>query len=387
MGGKGVGGGQGTTGPSRAAQNALLISVLLFSTALGVTAVAFPLRAWEVGYGPAAVGYLGGVTAAHQVVTRLCLPWLLRRVPDRWLILAAGALLAGSGAVLLMSTTLVSFVVAAALLGLARALFWTASQVHVLHGELAAGQRTLSYLQFLSSLGELIGPAVGGVLIQHSSQAALWFWVGCAAASIVPAALLPRFAPLARTDRRQTTPIWRRRDVVFGCAAAASTGGWRALLSSLVPVVLAELGQPAGQIGILVAVANGASVVGALLAGRVPQRWWPVAAVTAMAAAGIGIGAVGLCAGSVLLAGTVLALSGFGGGVLQTLGPVLAAGAVAPEQRGDAVVLIGLARSVALLALPTGVGALVGVLATPLALAVGGAVLMVPVVAYGRWRR
>lgn len=121
------------------------------------------------------------------------------------------------------------------------------------------------------------------------------------------------------------------------------------------------------------------------MAGRFPARRIGLAVAAGIVVTGLSLGLVGLAAGSVVLAGATLAVSGLGSGLLQTLGTVLAAAAVPENQRGDVVVLTGLFRSVALLAVPAGVAALVGAMAAPLALAAGGGMLVVPVAV--RWQR
>jgi hypothetical protein len=372
-------------GPSRADLPAVLACVLLFAAALGAAAVALPLRALAAGYDAAAVGFLGAFGAAAQIAARALLPWVLRRVPDRWLIRGACGLMAVSGTVLVGSGGLAAFAAAAGLLGVARALFWTGSQVHVLRGHISGARRRLSYLQFTSATGEFIGPLAGGFAAQWTLDAGLWFWALCGLAGLAPGAFLARFAPFAPADRTTTTPVWRQPGVVAGSAAVGAAGGWRGLLSSLVPAVLAEAGRSAGQIGVLLALANGTTMLGSLAAGRVPSRWVSPAVSLAIVVTGLGLGAAGLVADAVVVAGAALVISGLGSGLLQTLGTVLAAAGVHEDRRGDVVVLVGLVRSVALMALPAGVAVLAGALTAPVALAVGGGLLAAPVAI--RWGR
>lgn len=355
----------------------IYLCVLCFSTALGVSALGLPLRALEVGYGPATAGYLGGLTATCQIGARMALPWALRLAPDRRLIMLACLSMAGSAAALLSSRSLVALVLAALLLGLGRAVFWTVSQVHVLHGDLSSGQRVISRIQFLSALGELAGPVAAGMVIGRTVVPSLWLWLVFGLLSTVATLLLVHYPP-ERTPASGRAPVWKNPDVVLACAAASTTGGWRALMSSVVPAVLAELGRTAGQIGVLVGLGNAMSVAGALAAGSVRREWIYRVVYGAIALTGGGMAIAGLSARSTLLVGLGLALSGLGGGALQTLAPVLAAGAVHGVQRGDAMVLIGLARSVALLVLPTAAGAMTTLLAAPVAVAVGGVVLALP---------
>ena len=367
-----------TGAPSAASHTRLLVSVLLYSTTLGVTAVAFPLRTLEAGYGVAAVGYLGAFGAVSQILARAVLPMVLRRVPDRWLVRAACVLMAASAAALVVSTSLAAFLVAAVLLGVSRSLFWTGSQVYALRGELPVGQRRLAHIQVVSSVGEFVGPLGGGLVADYSIKWSLLLCVVLMVFGVASIWILDRHPPLARADRKQVTPLWRQPTVALGCAGVVTAGGWRGLLSSVIPAMLAEVGRTPGQIGLLVGLGNAASMGGSWLAGRVPARRFAMTTYASIAATGIAVALTGLFAGSVVGSGAALAVSGLGAGLLQTLGTVLAASEVHEAQRGDIVVLTGLFRSLALLALPAGVAALVGALAATTALAVGGGLLILP---------
>ncbi|MFC0527489.1 MFS transporter [Phytohabitans kaempferiae] len=375
-----------TGAPSSASHVRLLVSVLLYSTTLGVTAVAFPLRTLEAGYGIAAVGYLGAFGAVSQAVSRTALPFVLRRVSDRWLVRTACVLMAASAAVLVVSTTLAAFLVSAALLGVSRSLYWTGSQVYVLRGDLPVGQRRLAHIQFVSNTGEFVGPLGGGLVADQSITRSLLLCVVLMAFGLGAVWILDRHPPLARTGREQITPIWRQRSVALGCAGVVTAGGWRGLVSSVIPAMLAEVGRSPGQIGVLIGLGNAASMGGSLLAGRVGARWYAATTYASIGVTGVAVAFTGLLAGSVVASGLGLAVSGLGAGLLQTLGTVLATSEVHESQRGDVVVLTGLLRSLALFALPAGVAARVGALATATALAVGGGLLMLPL-ALGMRRR
>jgi Major Facilitator Superfamily len=373
--------------PSPTSHARLLVSVLLFSTTLGITAIAFPLRTLEAGYGVAAVGYLGAFGAVSQILSRAALPFVLRRVSDRWLVRTACVLMAASATVLVVSTALPAFLAAAALLGVARSLFWTGSQVYVIRGDLAIGQRRLAHIQLASSAGEFLGPLGGGLVADRSITWSLLLCVVLMVFAVASVWLLDRHPPLARTGREHVTPLWRQPSVALGCAGVVTAGGWRGLLSSIIPAMLAEVGRSAGQIGLLVGLGNAASMGGSLLAARVPARWYAATTYATIGVTGVAVALTGLFAGSVAVSGTGLAISGLGAGLLQTLGTVLAASEVQEAQRGDVVVLTGLLRSVALLALPAGVAALVGALAATTALAVGGGLLMLPLAIGWRTRQ
>jgi MFS family permease len=175
--------------------------------------------------------------------------------------------------------------------------------------------------------------------------------------------------------------MWRRPGVFAGCWAGATSGAWRGLLGSYVPVALIEAGLGATPVGVLVAVANGSSVAGSAIAGRTTRSSVARAYFACTLVAGIALGATGFLAGVWWLLGVALSLSGIAAGVLLTLGPALAADTVHPEERGDAIAVTGLFRAGALFVAPLGMAAMV--LALPLAPALGiaGLTIALPAVA------
>ncbi len=131
-----------------------------------------------------------------------------------------------------------------------------------------------------------------------------------------------------------------------------SAGAWRGLLSSYVPVALDAARQPASTIGVLVSVANGASVVGSAVVARACYRRMVRAFVFATLATGVATGLVALAADAPWAAAALLAVSGLGAGALQTVGPAIAADSVHREERGEAIAAAGTFRAAALFAAP-----------------------------------
>ena len=93
-----------------------------FSLALGIGTVAIPLLALDAGYSPATIGFLAALAAATQLLTRVGLPWLLGRYPDRTLVTLAALMMAGCFGLLTVSAALPVFVVAQLLGGISAAL-------------------------------------------------------------------------------------------------------------------------------------------------------------------------------------------------------------------------------------------------------------------------
>ncbi|MCW3839874.1 MFS transporter [Micromonospora yasonensis] len=346
----------------------------VFSCSLGIATVALPLLALRSGYSPVEVGVLTAISAVAQMATRLLLGAAMRLVGDWVLVLAAAATLCLSNGLLVGSTALLPFALAELLQGIARACFWTGSQTHVVRGD-APAVGGLAMINFVSSLGLLAGPVVAGLLVERSPQTALGVGSIIAAVAVVPALGLDRLPPFRPPADRPPGRIWRRSGVDVGCWAGVSAGAWRALLSSYVPVALDLARQSGSTIGVLVSVANGASVVGSILVARVSGDRVTRSFVLGTLATGGATGLVALAAGNPWAAGALLAVSGLGAGVLQTIGPAIAADSVHAEERGDAIAVAGTFRAAALFAAPLAVAAAVAVIPLTVAMGLAGGLI------------
>lgn len=352
----------------------------VFSLSHGLASLALPLLALRAGYSGVDVGVLTAIAAVSQLSIRLVLGKLMRIFPDWTLIAAAGGLLAASNALVVISTAVVPFVIAELLQGGARALFWTGSQTHVVR-RAPSSVGALATVNFFSSTGLLFGPVLAGVLSERSPQVALGVGAAIAVVSMIPPLLMDRLPPFAKPPDRPPGGIWRRPGVDAGCWAGVSAGAWRGLLGSYVPVALDHARQSSSTIGVLVSVANGASVAGSVLVGRVRGgAWLTWSYAIATLATGAATALIALLAGSVWGAGIALAVSGLGAGVLQTVGPAIATDAVHPEERGEAIAVAGTFRAGALFLAPLGTAGLI--MTAPLSLAMGvmGVLIAIPIV-------
>ena len=355
----------------------------IYALALGIASVALPLLALRAGYSAAGVGALTAASAISQLATRLILGAAMRRWPDWTLIAGATLLLAISNGVVALSAAVVPFVVAQLLQGVSRACFWTGSQTHVVRGPGRAAS-ALATVNLVSSVGLLAGPVVAGVLSERDPVLALVAAAGIALIGMVPTFVLDRLPPFVPLTDPPPGRLWRRPGVNIGCWAGVTAGGWRGLLTSYVPVALDGARQPASTIGALVAIANGAALVGAAVAGRVPRRRSRPVLLGGIVATGVATALTAALASHVVLSAAVLVISGVAAGTLQVLGPALAAETVHPEERGDAIAASGTFRAAALFAAPLAVAGLVVVLPLAPAVALVGAAMTVPAVALRR---
>ena len=347
--------------------------------ALGIAGVALPLLALRAGYSASEIGALTAVSAISQLVSRLSLGALMRRIPEWTLISSAGLFLALSCGLVAVSASVVPFVVAQLLQGVARAFHWTSTTAHLVRGPGPAAPR-LAVVNFTAAIGSLVGPVIAGLLSERTPVLALAAASAISVVAVAPTFLLDRHPPFAPPPKaeRPSGRIWRRPGVDVGCAAAATAGGWQAVLTSYVPVALVAAGQSAVVVGALVAVANGAMLVAAGVSGRVRGRWQSPAVVAGVLVGGVAVALTAASAGVVPLAAIVLAAGGYSAGTLQVLGSAVVAESVHPGERGDAIAASGTFRALSMFGTPLAIAGLITVVPLAPAVAAVGLALGVP---------
>jgi MFS family permease len=351
----------------------------IMGLSLGIAAVALPLLAIRAGYSAAEIGALTAVSAITQMVSRMYLGALMKRVPEWTLISSAGFFLALSCGLVALSPSVLPFVVAQLLQGVARAFHWTSTTAHLVRGPGRAAPR-LAIVNFSAAIGSLIGPLIAGVLSERTPALALAVAAGISMAAIAPTFFLDRLPPFAPPRDRPKGRVWRRPGVDVGCCAAVTAGGWQALLTSYVPVALVGAGQDAATVGALVAVANGAMLIGTGVAGRVRSRWQPPVVLAAILVGGTAVALTAALADSVSLSAVVLAAGGYAAGTLQVLGGAVVAESVHPEERGEAIAASGTFRALAMFGTPLAVAGLISVVPLAPAVAAVGVALGLPAV-------
>ncbi len=358
----------------------------IIGLSLGIAGVALPLLALRAGYSAAEIGALTAVSAVSQLVSRLQLGTLMKRIPEWTLISSAGFFLALSCGLVALSASLVPFVIAQLLQGVARAFHWTSMTAHLVRAPGRAAPR-LAVVNFTAAIGSLIGPVIAGVLSEQTPVLALAVAAGISLVAIGPTFLLDRLPPFAPPKDRPKGRVWRRPGVDVGCCAAVTAGGWQALLTSYVPVALVAAGQNAATVGALVAIANGAMLVGAGAAGRVGSRWQAPAVLGAILVGGTAVALTAALAGSVPLTALVLAAGGYAAGTLQVLGSAVVAESVHPEERGEAIAASGTFRAMSMFGTPLAVAGLISVVPLAPAVAAVGVALGLPAVVLRRHAR
>ena len=347
---------------------------LLFSVSLGITLVAYPLFVVGQGWSHTTAGVLIGLSAAVQVLTRWRLGSVMRLVSNSYVITAAAALMGLGVGLLVVDSGLAALAVSSVVQGVARACFWTGNQVQIVRSSRST-PKAIATLNMAATAGMLVGPALGGVLAQSSFRTAFAVAAAVAFAGVAPTLTLVRLPPFARVGGHGYLKLLASRGVRVGVWASVAVGAWRGLLGSYVPIGLDAAGSSETLIGVVVAVANGASAVSGYLAvdmegSRVAPgvaRW---GAVTLVATVFVGF--------DLPVAATMAALvvGGVAVGLLQVLAITAVSEGVRDELQGDAVTIAGVARGMTLSGAPLGVAAL-------LVVGLGPAVLVVTTVLVG----
>lgn len=374
--------------------------VFAFSVGLGVATLAIPLLALGAGFGAATVGFLVATAAATQFLTRLALPILLGRFPDRTLIALSSALMLVGFSLLAVNIALPVFVLAQVLQGAARAIFWTASQTHAIRGVSRPVQRLVD-VNVAGSAGTLIGPVLAGSLASFGLQVAMAAAVAGAAMAVMGTPLMRRLPPFDRQLSGGSMSLLRRDGVDVACWASAAGGVWWSMVGSYIPVILVSSGLGPAAIGWLITASETAGTVALLSLRNVATRWVPTAvrigafgALTALAAVAMAaLLVIGPTFGRmdapppIVVYAVLLVLGGAASGTVTTMAPAMATLMSEPDEQGDALSLSGTFRAGALFGAPATVGGLLSVMALVPALLVVVAAAAGPGLIIGRRRR
>ncbi|MHA7241287.1 MFS transporter [Arthrobacter sp. TMS1-12-1] len=358
------------------------IGNLGFGVAQAMAAVIVPLLAVDVGHPVASVGLIVSVAAVSQTLARLAMGAMMSRFTTKFFIITAVMLLAASCLVLASTTDLWAFVLSQLLQGAARAYFWTGSQTHVVRGSNSAVD-ALARLNVVQGIGQLGGPAIAGLLGAWSLQGALLVAGAVSALTVFPVLFLTRFPPFARKRKQDGGQgMLSQPGIRTAASMTAVAGAWRGILNSYLPVILTGAGYSVPAAGLLITVTNLTSLAGSAIASRVQARSIRFATVGGIASTGLGLALVAFLPTPLAIAVLALAVSGLGAGVLQTVGPALAADSVSEHDQGRAIATIGIFRSVSLLASPLAAAGLVLILpGTAMAAGVAGIIIAIPALA------
>lgn len=360
------------------------VANVFFSIAQAMAAMLVPLLALQTGHAASTVGLIVALSAISQTIARLGMGRLMNVFPTKHFIVAAAALLAASCSALALSSALWAFVISQLLQGAARAYFWTGAQTHVVRAS-ESSVTALSKLNMMQGAGQIAGPVLAGILGAWSLPISLWVAAGFSALAVVPAVMLIRFEPFKKRRHdisKAERSLWANPGIRTAANMTGIAGAWRGILNSYLPVILSASGYGVHAVGALITVTNLASLGGSASA-KWAQNLGPRFSLGAGgSSAGLGLCLVAVFPVPVILAVLFLAVSGWGAGVLQTVGPALSADSVHPEDRGRSIALIGTFRSVSLLLSPLiGAGLVLIMPSIALATALSGGIVATPALA------
>ncbi|NYH77622.1 MFS family permease [Actinopolyspora biskrensis] len=368
----------------------LLLTTVLTQTALNLIRPLISYRVIALGGDGLSIGLVTAAFAVLPVLVAVPLGRMADRTRRGWIILAAGVLLLAGGAASLGVTASVFAVAASnAVLGLGHLVFMLAAQGAVAALSPAHSlDRNFGWFTAAASAGQLVGPALSGLLLggthdRHLAQATTEaFWVAAAAALL---ALLPALlsgirnggSSRAETTRKpSTTALLRMPGVPSGLFVSLALLAGLDLITAYLPLIAESRGIAPAVVGLLLSLRAGASIASRLLLDRLLRflgRTTLVTASCSVAAAGMLVvslpttGALGMAAG--------LLVGGFFLGVGQPLTMTHVVTAVPETARSTALALRLMSNRVGQVALPFAAGIIAGPVGAAGALWVGAGIL------------
>ncbi len=324
-----------------------------------------PLYALHLGYPGLVIGILAALPSIANVTLRLTFGRLSDYHGETGILRIGGLFYLAAAIGLLLSTSfgLAALVGAQLLQGVGRAVFWTVGQTYVSKLPLMRGQH-LSLFNGASNLGMLLGMSGAGVF-----AAAL----GYRGAFLVVIGLAFLYLTLTSSLTSLTTPPdpgagsrpaaaafldFNLGPLWLAAACSFVTGGTMALAASFFPVYLSQLRYGEQDIGLLVMILAagmlGASFVSRAVVGA--SAHLERLAALGIAGTGLGFAIVPTLRSWPPLAAMFLA-AGFCAGGCNLISQLLVQRHSAWNARGTAMASVGLFGNVALLVLPTTIGA------------------------------
>jgi len=256
----------------------ILIINSLQSTGLSASKIALALIALELGASPFVVGMLAALFSLAAATLSVPIGRLADHFGARWL-LFGGSFGAGAGLLLpIFVPTLSAVLIAGALVGLSLACFnVTLQNLTGLFSTSRDRARNFSNYSLSMSGGQLIGPLLGGFLVDHNSIAQVCMYLSVLAFGPL-LVLTTRRGPLERgavykppakdvtSHGEGTLALFRHRGIRRTIITASFLSSGLNLMQAYMPVYAHSVGISASVIGIIVALnAAAAFLVRALL--------------------------------------------------------------------------------------------------------------------------
>jgi MFS family permease len=270
----------------------LAATALAFFVAAGVVLpVVTPFAIDRLGSDAVGAGFAYGAFSVAALILRPVVGWAADRFGRRPL-LVIGALISVAGlAFHLVVDSLVLFVVARAILGIAEAFFFVAA--FAAGADLAPSTRRGEALNLLSLsvyLGIGIGPLIGELVVRNAGFAAVWLVaLGITVAAAALVALVPETSPtvLAGHGEPPKSRLFHPAGVLPGLLILAGTTGMAGFLAFL-PLHTVAVGM--GGAGLPLAIYAGLVIVLRVVFAKLPDQIGP----SRLSGGALAVGAVGL---------------------------------------------------------------------------------------------
>lgn len=381
----------------------IVLAVIAFFVAVGfgVVVPVLPVFARSFHVGQLETGLVVSAFALVRLVTGPFTGPLISRLGERTVLSVGVLVVAGSSAAMGLAGSYPELLVWRAAGGLGSSMF-TVSAMTLLIRTVDAGRRGRAAALYQTGflIGNMAGPAVGGLLAAVSLRAPFFFYAGTlvAAALVGWVFLRDTSAPGPAADAPVATPFRRvLADVRYQAALACSfANGWSSLgvRSSLIPVLVVEvLHRDTVFTGVAMAAA---SVVQTLVIGpsgtlvdRYGRRPAMIAGSLVGAAALTGIALVPRASGPVPPATWVVILLCVYAVAVALMGtaPAATVGDVAPGRSGSAVAAFSMASDAGQILGPIAAGAIADHLGVPAGFASGAVLMVVAALASARMPR
>ncbi|MDO8147484.1 MFS transporter [Isoptericola sp. b515] len=328
-----------TAGPAVDPRRATIIllamasSTFLFVTVEQLPAGLLTLMAPDLDRTTSAIGLLVTVYALVVLVSSVPLAHLTRHVQRRWVLAACAGVAALATLWAALTPSYEQLLAARLVTALAQALFWVAV-VPATAGLFPPGVRGKAMARL--AVGNSLGPVLGVPAGTWLGEATSWRWSFAAVAlfsaliMVVVIVLFPSVSPRAGGASEAPFPSMRRYVSVMVVTVLAVTGSF-GVITFVTQFLIDVAGFTQSDLPGLLLLQGGAGVVGALIIGRVLDRW-PVGALLV----GLGVLVVallGLWAFGTTPAAAVAFLALFGCS-FSTVPPVLAHRVLLVSPRG-----------------------------------------------------
>ncbi|WP_309485892.1 MFS transporter [Marinitenerispora sediminis] len=265
--------------------------MILTQTSLNLTRPLMSYQAISLGAGALAIGMITACYALLSVVTAVPLGRATDRSRHSPLLVAVGAALLGASALLLATAGTVWTVAAfGTMLGFGHLAFMIAGQGLIARCSSEHDlDRNFGWFTATTSIGQLLGPALAGLLLGDASGAGLRGPTQAAlvVAGLLALAALPAAAGVWRTcravsagspsgasaTRLPVTDLLRRPGIASGLFVSLALLAAVDVLTAYLPLIAEQRGIVPATVGILLSVRAAASVASRLLMPWLLRRW------------------------------------------------------------------------------------------------------------------